>query len=506
MAFTLLVAAAVMQGLAVLYGIHLLSRRQGASGAWLLLLGAMCSMLAWRIAVVSGVELPGFFNPLIAIWGSSCMVGAMFLFGREVAARRAAEQQRDALLGRERLARAEAERANRLKDEFLATLSHELRSPLAAILGWSAVLRRSSPPRAEDVERALEVIERNARLQAGLVEDLLDVTRLQAGALHLELENLALEAPVRAAVQAARPLAEARAIRLELRAPAVSPRVRGDATRLQQVVGNLVGNAVKFTPQGGRIEVRLEELPDRARLMVADDGEGIEPDFLPFVFERFRQADGTSTRRHGGLGLGLSIVQQLVRLHGGEIVVASAGRDRGTTFTVTLPLAAAPAPRAVREVAAVAGVAAHDPAVAGGRIAGAALAGVRLLLVDDEADVRAAIGLLLTQAGAEVVALESGADIEQALQRHRPDVLLMDIGMPGEDGYGVIERVRRLPASAGGATPAISLTAHARNEDRARALAAGFDGHLPKPIEVVALLEAIQARLHAAEAPPAAMA
>jgi len=327
------------------------------------------------------------------------------------------------------------------------------------------------------------------------------VTRLQAGALHLELENLALEAPVRAAVQAARPLAEARAIRLELRAPAVSPRVRGDATRLQQVVGNLVGNAVKFTPQGGQVDVRLEVLADRARLVVADDGEGIEPDFLPFVFDRFRQADGTSTRRHGGLGLGLSIVQQLVRLHGGEIEVASAGRDRGTTFTVSLPLAAPPP--APREVAPATGAAVRGPMLASGGVPAMALAGVRLLLVDDEADVRAAIGLLLMQAGAEVIALESGAGIEQALLRHRPDVLLMDIGMPGEDGYGVIERVRRLPASAGGATPAISLTAHARNEDRARALAAGFDGHLPKPIEVVALLEAIQARLHAAEAPPA---
>jgi signal transduction histidine kinase/CheY-like chemotaxis protein len=495
LAHWLLVTAAILQAVAVVYGLWLLSRREGAAGAWLFLLGAMLSMLAWRLVTLAGVEPPAFFNPLIAIWGSTCMVGAMSLFGREVARRRATEAERDALLESERAARGEAERASRLKDDFVATLSHELRSPLAAILGWCSVLRRSEA-RRDEVDRALEVIERNARTQANLVEDLLDVTRLQAGALQLESAPLSLDAPVRAALQAVRPSADARSIRLELECARVPPRVRGDASRLQQVVTNLLVNAVKFTPPGGTVTVAVGAVGARAQLTVRDSGEGIDADFLPHVFTRFRQADGTATRRHGGLGLGLSIVEQLVGLHGGEVHASSAGRGRGATFTVTLPLAPA-------EGAAAAELERPEPGrtLADAGAPGASLEGLCVLLIDDEPDVRTAVSQLLEQAGARVVALASGEAIEAALRSAVPDLLLVDIGMPGEDGYTLMRRVRRLPPEAGGTTPAISLTAHARNEDRVRALAAGFDDHLPKPIEVAALVQAVRARARPAPAP-----
>ena len=497
LAHALLILAAILQAVAVAYGLLLLSRRDGAAGAWLFLLGAMLSMLVWRLVTLAGIEPPPFFNPLIAIWGSTCMVIAMSLFGREVARRRATEAERDALLASERAARAEAERASRLKDDFVATLSHELRSPLAAILGWCSVLRRSEA-RRDDVDRALDVIERNARTQADLVEDLLDVTRLQAGALQLEHAQLPLDVPVRAALQAVRPSADARAIRLGFDCAAAPPRVRGDATRLQQVATNLLVNAVKFTPPGGTVAVSVATAGDRALLVVRDDGEGIDAAFLPHVFTRFRQADGTATRRHGGLGLGLSIVEQLVGLHGGEVRASSAGRGRGATFVVSLPLETGSGDAR----AAV-------PAAAPGRTTdevgedAAPLAGLSLLLVDDEADVRSAVSRLLEQAGARVVALESGEAIDAALRAHRPDLLLLDIGMPLEDGYALMRRVRRLSADAGGATPAISLTAHARNEDRARALDAGFDDHLPKPIEVATLVAVVRARARRASAPTA---
>ena len=477
----LLIVAAGMQIIAVAYGIALLSRRQGATGAWLCLLGAMLSMLAWRLFVVTGYQPPPFFNPLIAIWGSTCMFAAMFLFGREVRQRRAIETQRDALLASERAARVEAEQASRAKDEFLATLSHELRSPLSAILGWCAVLQHGRSAPAE-LSRALNVIERNARAQTRLVDELLDVTRMRTGTLHLDLALVSLDQPVWSAVQAARPRADAKGVSLEYE-PTVPPvMVMIDVDRMEQVVTNLLVNAIKFTPAGGRVTVNARTAGDAAELVVADDGEGIDAGFLPHVFSPFRQADSSTARRHGGLGLGLAIVDNLVRLHGGTAQVASAGPGMGTRVTVRLPLAVVsdanlPAPSRHATLQAL-----HHTA----------LSGFRVLVVDDEADVRSAVTRLLEQAGATVVSLDSGAGVVEALAVHRPHVLVFDLGMPGEDGYSLVGRVRALPDSAGGATPAISLTAHARSEDRARALAAGFNEHLPKPLDVQRLVQSIR--------------
>jgi signal transduction histidine kinase/FixJ family two-component response regulator len=476
-----LFVAAVLQGLAVVYGAVLLRRNRTAARGWLFLLGAMLSMLAWRVVVLTGVQPPPYFNPLIAIWGSTCMVAAMFFFGQESVLRRRAEAERDALLESERAARGQAEHASRIKDEFLATLSHELRTPLAAILGWCAVLR-SARTRPEEVNRAIETIERNARAQARLVDDLLDMTRMQAGALHLELAPITLDLPVRAACQQVQPMADAKGVVLDLTCATDAPLVMADVGRLQQVVGNLLVNAVKFTPPAGTVTVTVNSMDASAQLTVADTGVGISEGFLPQLFTRFKQADSSTTRRHGGLGLGLSIAAHLVKLHGGELRAESEGHGKGATFTLRLPLAPSSSTDARTEMARPS---AHPPD------ASQVLHGFRILVVEDDADVRAAVAQLVEQAGAEVFALESGQLIESALIDHRPHVLLVDIGMPGEDGYSLIRRIRTLSPAAGGQTPAISLTAYARKEDRARALAAGFQNHLPKPVEAGQLFAAI---------------
>ena len=473
---TLLIFAAILQALAVAYGLVLLYRRNGAASAWLSLLGAMMSMLAWRVVVAMEIEAPVYFNPLIAIWGSTCMFGAMFLFGREVGRRQHIEQERDHLLTSERAARRDAERANQFKDEFLANLSHELRTPLAVILGWCTILRKSKGQ--AELDSALAIIERNARIQTRLVDDMLDMTRIRAGTLRLDMAALPLEQPVRAALQDVQPQAEARKLSLYLEC-AQAPVVYGDAARLQQLVSNLLINAVKFTPAGGSITVSIRELDGRAQLTVRDTGEGIEPDFLPHLFERFRQQDSSYQRKHGGLGLGLSIVADLVRMHGGEVAAHSDGTGKGASFTVTLPLPDA------------AGAGAVDSSNVNAAASDKTLPGLRIVVIDDEEDVRAAVARILEQMGAEVIALESGAEIEQILQDKHPDLLVIDIGMPGEDGYTLLRRIRQLVASRGGDTPAISLTAFAREEDRARAMASGFQDHLTKPVEMQRLSSAI---------------
>jgi signal transduction histidine kinase/ActR/RegA family two-component response regulator len=475
----MLVLAALLQGGAVVYGIYLLSRRKGATGAWLFLLGAMTSMLVWRLVVVAHVTPPPFFNTLIAIWGSTCMVGAMFLFGREVQMRQRAEAERDALLDSERAARMQAEGASHAKDEFLATLSHELRSPLAAILGWCAVLQRPSAS-PDELEHGLAVIERNARGQSRLVDDLLDVTRMRAGKFQLNASTLPLAVPVRAAAQAVRPLADAKHVNLEVHGDDDEACVLGDADRLRQVVTNLLENAVRFTPAGGRVSVTLSERDGMVEMAVSDTGEGIDPGFLPHVFTRFRQGDASTTRRHGGLGIGLSIVDHLVRMHGGQVRAESKGRGYGATFVVTLPVTTAVSGQGTADVPA-------PPTMS------RPLHGLRLLLVDDEEDVRSAAKRLLEQLGATVVAAPSGERIREQIIQAQPHVLIFDVGMPIEDGYSLIRRVRQFPADEGGRIPAISLTAHARNEDRARALAAGFNEHLPKPIDIPQLVTTIRA-------------
>jgi len=365
-------------------------------------------------------------------------------------------------------ARAGAEKANRAKDEFLATLSHELRTPLTPILGWTVMLRSGTLDPAA-IQRGLEVIERNVRAQTQLIGDLLDVSRIITGKLRLEVSPIAVVPVVEAGVEAVRSSAEAKQITLGMELPSEMPTIVGDPDRLQQVVWNLVSNAVKFTPQGGRIDVRLRQDGSFLSLSVTDNGKGIEPEFIPHVFERFRQADSTSTRSHGGLGLGLAIVRHLVELHGGTVHAESGGIGEGSTFTVRLPLTtplqgpAAPKPEP------------PDPDVR--------LDGVRVMVVEDEQDVRDFLRMSLVHYGAEVTAFETSADALVAVEAQRPDVLVSDIGMPGEDGYAFIRRVRALGPDRGGQVPAAALTAYAKGEDGQRVLSAGFQVHLPKPVQ-----------------------
>ena len=476
----LLLVATSLQVVAVAYGVLLLRKHPKAATAWLYLLGVMLSMLVWRIVVSTGIT-PGIaFNMPIAITGSVCAVLAMYFFGREVERRERAEAERDQLLTSERLARSDAERANRIKDEFLATLSHELRSPLAAILGWCEILRKPHTP--DEGERAIHTIERNARMQSRLVDDLLDATRMQAGSLYLELAPVPLDGPVTAAIEGVKPAAEAKQVQIRYTAAEPAPVVIGDANRLQQIASNLLVNAVKFTPSGKSIDVVLTSTGDRAELTVTDDGIGIEPTFMPHMFQRFRQADTGNTRHHGGLGLGLSIVSSLVQLHRGDVSASSNGPGLGATFRVRLPLATPDTLAPFGPLGAAFGRAESR----------ALIEGVRVLVVDDEPDVRGAVTALLEQSGATVRALESGAAIESAIAAFRPDVFVFDIGMPGEDGYTLLRRVRRFSSAQGGNIPAISLTAHAREEDRKRAIECGFQGHLAKPVHFPLLISTIR--------------
>jgi signal transduction histidine kinase/CheY-like chemotaxis protein len=363
----------------------------------------------------------------------------------------------------------EAQEANRMKDEFLATLSHELRTPLNAIVGWTKLLQAGQLDEATRI-RAIDTIDRNARAQTQLIEDILDVSRIVAGKLHLNVRAVDLAAVVEGALDSVRHAAEAKGVRLVTEvARGVGP-FEGDPDRLQQVAWNLVSNAIKFTPRGGTVRVRLRGVDDQAELSVKDDGIGIKPEFVPHVFERFRQADSSSTRPHGGLGLGLAIVRHLVELHGGAVDVRSEGEGKGATFTVRLPL---------HERAANAEVRRRPPAVA----ATPRLHGVEVLVVEDEADARDLIRTVLEQLGADVITASSADEALAALDRRRLDVLLSDIEMPGMDGYNLMRAVRERPASRGGQIPAAALTAYARPEDREAALKAGYQLHVAKPVQ-----------------------
>lgn len=378
----------------------------------------------------------------------------------------------------------EAREASRLKDEFLATVSHELRTPMTAILGWTTMLpARSADPAA--LRRGLEVIERNARAQARLIDDVLDVSRIVTGKLHLASVPVDLASVVRGSLDAITPRAYAKGVALVVEVPDDLGALVGDPDRLQQVVWNLAWNAVKFTPRGGTVTVRGERSGRSARLVVADTGEGIAPEFLPHVFERFRQADSTSTRSHGGLGLGLAITRHLVDLHGGGVTAESAGAGQGATFTVTLPLAAGEsAPRAVA-LGTVRSAGVTRPAWV--------LAGLRVLVCDDEPDARDLVAEVLRSDGAEVETAASVAEATECFARRRPDVLVSDIGMPGQDGHALMRWVRARPADAGGHTPAVALTAYAQAQDAARALASGFQRHVTKPVEPEALVMLVAA-------------
>ena len=376
----------------------------------------------------------------------------------------------------------QAQEANRTKDEFLATVSHELRTPLNSILGWARMLVTGRLDQANS-SRAVEIIERNAKAQAQLIEDLLDISRIISGKLRLEVRSVDLVPVIESAVDAVRLAAESKGIHIQRVLDSGIGLISGDPDRLQQVVWNLLSNAIKFTPREGRVQVRLEKNGSTARIVVSDTGIGIGPEFLPHVFERFRQVDGSSTRKHGGLGLGLAIVSQLVELHGGGISVESAGTGKGAVFTVSLPVpAAAESGRRVQPC----------PAAATAGIGSPVLQGIRVLVVEDEHDTREVMTFILQQCGAEVRSAASAGEAFDILRTDwAPHVLVSDIEMPGEDGYALIRRVRALEAERGGRIPAAALTAYARSEDRMRALSAGFQVHVPKPVEPAELIAVV---------------
>ena len=454
----------------------------------------------------------------------------------DVTDRRHAEEERAGLLALERELRKQAEEADRLKDEFLATLSHELRTPLTSILGWATLIRNGEVDRIENLDRALEIIERNARSQARLIDDLLDVSRIITGNLQLDVRQINLEPIVRIAIDALRPAADAKRIKIIVELDSTYCLVRGDPNRLRQVIWNLLMNAIKFTPRGGRVSLRLEWFAERrspepvspstplssyVRLTVSDTGDGITPEFLPYVFHRFRQEEGSISRKAGGLGLGLAVVRHLVELHGGTVSAESGGPGRGSVFTVDLPLATerrdnnfpesdespielerrtTAGNRASEEVIRSA-IRSGDSGAS--KAAGARpLAGVRVLLVEDDDDSRNLLSLILSRYGAEVISTASSVEALDWFMQKTPDVIISDIGMAEEDGYELIRKLRMLPVqgsllpgspdSLPGLIPAIALTGYATLKDRDRALAAGYQLHLAKPVEPDELVIAIR--------------
>ncbi len=391
----------------------------------------------------------------------------------DISESKALEEERSLLLERERNARAQAETANRTKDEFLATVSHELRNPLNAILGWSKLLLQRDLP--AEVHKHLATIERNARAQARLIEDVLDISRIISGKLSLELREASVAQAIADAVESARPLAEGKGITLETHVePGIE--VRADQLRLQQIVSNLLSNAVKFTPAGGRVSVEAERVGGRLRIVIGDSGEGIDGALLGLIFEPFRQADASTTRRNAGLGLGLAIVKELVQAHGGTVRAESEGKGKGATFIVELPMRPSHRPPV-------------DPTSSWRRLP--RLEGTRVLVVDDEHDAVEIVSELLGSVGAVVEGASSAEEVLAKLPEFKPEVLVSDIGMPGMDGYDLIRSVRALDRAKGGQTPALALTAYTRREDVERSLSAGFQAHLGKPVDAEKLLSTI---------------
>lgn len=398
----------------------------------------------------------------------------------DITDRKQAEKEREQLLAREQVAREEAEAANRTKDEFLAVLSHELRSPLNPILGWAKLLRTRQMDQNKTAQ-ALETIERNAKLQAQLVEDLLDVSRILRGKLSLNITAVDLITVIEAAIETVRLAAVAKSIQIETIFAKDVGLITGDTNRLQQVIWNLLSNAVKFTQIGGKVEIKLEEVNHQAQIQVTDNGKGIKPEFLPFVFDYFRQADSSTTRKFGGLGLGLAIVRQVVELHGGTVFAASEGEGNGATFTVKLPL--------LNKVNKI--ISTENNGSSTININPLPLAGMKILVVDDEADVRQLISFVLEEYGATITVVASAKEALTALKQSLPDILVSDIGMPGMDGYMLIEKVRSLPPEKGGEVPAIALTAYAGDINEQKALSSGFQKHIAKPVEPEVLMQAI---------------
>lgn len=401
---------------------------------------------------------------------------------RDITERREHEKTlREQAEANERLYR-EAQESSRLKEEFLATISHELRTPLNAILGWARLVRTGKLDEAE-MGKALETIERNARAQAQLIDDLLDVSRIITGKLRMDVRPTDPNGFIEAAIDAVSPAAEAKGVRVQKIMDTGAVSVPGDPIRLQQVIWNLLSNAIKFTPRGGHVQVRMERVDSHLQIIVADNGQGIPEEFLPHVFDRFRQMDQGTTRQHGGLGLGLALVRQLVELHGGSIAASSPGPGQGSTFTVVLPVVPIyrvdPGGERVHTTAkATLEYEAH-------------LDGLTILVVDDEPDTCELIKTSLSECGAEVSVAGSVREALASIGSAIPDVLISDIGMPDEDGYDLIGRLRALPQESGGKVPAIALTAYARVEDRLKALRAGFQMHVPKPVELAELVTVV---------------
>jgi len=422
----------------------------------------------------------GYIGPLA---DGETVIGTVTLL-EDVSERLASEAQLRTQIEAQRLARATAEKALRAKDEFLSTLSHEIRTPLSSVLGWSRILLGHKEIDRALLDRALHVIERNAAAQAKMIDDMLDMARIVAGKLRLEMQPLDLLSVVLAAVDVVMPSAKAKQIAVHTSLDPKTPRVLGDQDRLQQVIWNLLSNAVKFTPSGGTVDVRLEVGDTHVRLVVSDTGQGITPEFLPHVFERFRQDDASSTRRYGGLGLGLALARELVEQHGGTIRAASDGENRGATFSIELPTIMSPDVRQNH--------ADHTCLDSATRVS---LVGVRVLVVEDESDSRELVTTALEQCGAEVTAATSCSEavttIMAAAPETLPHVLVSDIGMPRRDGYDLIRRVRLLPSHHGGTIPAVALTGYATNEDVERILAAGFQTHISKPMDPAALVSAV---------------
>src|SRR6185436_12895052 len=396
------------------------------------------------------------------------------------AAKKARAEAEHAAAENERLYR-QAEESSRLKEEFLATISHELRTPLSAILGWTRMLRLGQLS-SENSSKALDTIERNARAQAQLVDDLLDVSRIITGKLRMDVRPADPNSFIDAAVEAVRPAADAKGVRIQKVVDTNPIAIPGDPVRLQQVVWNLLSNAIKFTPRGGRVQIRSERVNSHLEIIVSDTGQGIAPDFLPHVFDRFRQADQKTSRQHGGMGLGLAIVRHLVEMHGGTVSATSGGEGQGATFTVTLPITPL---YQVDSSGARVHPGARDlmpPDAPPDR-----LDGLTILAVDDEADTRELLRQGLEYCGAKVKVVGTAAEAIDALMSSVPDILISDIGMPGTDGYELIKKVRALPPDRGAKVAAIALTAYTRIEDRLQALRAGYDMHVPKPVELAEL-------------------
>ncbi len=401
--------------------------------------------------------------------------------GRDVTAEKQAREEREELLEAAQKARADAEAANRLKDEFLATLSHELRTPLNAILGWARILGTGTLD-PEDLKEGLAVIDRNARVQVQIIEDLLDISRIVSGTMRLDVQRVNLDEVIDAAITAATPAARAKEVRITKVLDPLAGPVSGDPARLQQIVWNLLTNAVKFTPKGGRVQVLLERVNSHVEISVIDTGIGIRPEFLPHIFERFSQADSSTTRRHGGLGLGLAIVKQLAELHGGTVRAKSPGEGQGSTFVVSLPITVVHEARPEKARP-------KEEQLGGYDCSDKPLEGIRVLVVDDEPDARQLVRRVLTECGADVTVADSAAEAVGLIEALRPDILVSDVGMPDQDGYDLIRQVRRRIAAK--TLPAVALTAFARSEDRRRALLAGFQTHVAKPVDPAELVAVV---------------